>query len=228
MLISSCAKPQEAKTLVQKVNEFEQILTESTLNEWNGDDEHWRFEDGILIGETTPEKILIENSFFIWEKELVRDFELQLEYRISARGNSGINYRSQKVDGKNYVLRGYQADIDGENEYSGQLYEERGRSFLAKRGQVTHIGEENHVKEIGNVGGDNELLSAIENKEGWNKYHLIIKGNTFIHMINGRVMSITFDEGKSSKQEGLLGFQIHLGPPMRVEFRNVLFKRLTP
>lgn len=200
---------------------FKQILTEETVNNWGGETDYWQFEDGVLIGEIPEDKPLEENTFFVW-KEKVKDFELKVEYRVSPEGNSGINYRSKTVDGEKYVLRGYQADLDGPNKWSGQLYEEKGRTFLALRGQITHVGEDDEPKEIGSVGDESELASVV--KDGWNEYHLIVRGNTLIHMLNGQLMSVTIDDGQSRTIKGLLGVQIHQGPPMKVEFRNFRLK----
>lgn len=223
MLIFSTCTQEIAES--QPDSSFREILTENTLDEWKGNPSHWRFEDGVLVGETTPDNIIIEHSFFIWNGELTEDFELTLEYRISDGGNSGINYRSETVEGKKFVLRGYQADIDGNNEYTGQLYEDKGRAFLARRGQVTRIDASNQVHEIGSLGNADDLLAHIET-DGWNSYKIIAKENTLIHVINGRVMSIGTDHGSKMKEDGLLGFQLHLGPPMKVEYRNILFRKL--
>ena len=67
------------------------------------------------MGEITPETIVKQNTFIIWRGGVTRDFELKVEYRISARGNSGINYRSSEVPGQMFALRGYQADPDGQD-----------------------------------------------------------------------------------------------------------------
>lgn len=223
VMFGQCQNPESE---MDREPAFHRILTGNTLENWEGNPEYWRFEDGILIGEITPQNILLENSFFIWKEEKVRDFELKVEYRISSDGNSGINYRSEKVEDTEYVLRGYQADIDGLNRYSGQIYEEKGRSILAARGQVALVSEENKISVIGSTGKDS-LLSSVVNRDEWNDYHLIVRGNTFIHMINGRVMSIAIDEGGKQKEEGLLGLQLHRGPPMKVEFRNLQLKKFT-
>ncbi len=72
------------------------------------------------------------------------DFELKLDYRITEAGNSGINYRSVVVpdtvtpDNK-FAMKGYQFDLDGRKRYDGNNYEEKGRLFLAVRGQMSHV-----------------------------------------------------------------------------------------
>src|SRR5712671_674615 len=109
---------------------FELIFDGKTLNGWDGDPKYWRVENGAIVGEITPETIVKQNTFLIWRAGVTRDFELKVEYRMSRNGNSGINYRSVEVPGLKWALKGYQADIDGAQRYTGQNYEERGRTFL--------------------------------------------------------------------------------------------------
>src|ERR1043165_9028129 len=118
---------------------FQPIFDGKTLNGWEGDPKYWRVENGVLTGEVTPETILQRNTFIIWRGGAPKDFELKCDYRITAGGNSGINYRSAMVPDTPFAMRGYQYDIDGRNNYTGQNYEERGRLFLSVRGQVTHV-----------------------------------------------------------------------------------------
>ena len=120
-------------------NEGFQPIFDGTLKNWDGDPQYWRIENNILIGEVTPDNLLKQNSFLIYRGGTPKDFELKAEFHISDHGNSGINYRSVEIPGTKWLLRGYQADIDGADKYTGQNYEERGRTFLAMRGQVTHV-----------------------------------------------------------------------------------------
>ncbi len=109
---------------------FQAIFDGKTLDGWEGDPKYWRVENGCLVGEVTPETLLKQNTFIIWRRGTTRDFELKVDYRISSRGNSGINYRSEEIPNTSFAMRGYQADIDGANKYTGQNYEEKGRTFL--------------------------------------------------------------------------------------------------
>jgi hypothetical protein len=204
---------------------FISIFDGKSLNGWEGDSVYWRVEDGRIIGQVTPKTILKRNSFLIWRGGTTGDFELKLEYKVSADGNSGINYRSFEVDGLPFALRGYQCDIDGVDYWTGQNYEERGRTFLAIRGQVTQISDGEKPVEIGTVGIKDQLKEYIK-KGDWNECHLIIKGNTLIHIINKHVMSIVVDNDISNRRnDGLLGVQVHVGPPMTIEYRNIRIKR---
>jgi hypothetical protein len=198
----------------------------TSLAGWEGDPRYWRVENGCMVGEVTPATLLKENTFLIWRDGVTRDFELKVEYRISDRGNSGINYRSVPVPGLPFALAGYQADIDGQNRYTGQNYEERGRTFNALRGQITRIPPERKAEVIGSVGDPKELEKFIRNGD-WNEYHLIARGNTLIHILNGHVMSVVVDEDAAHRRrDGLLGVQVHVGPPMKVEYRNFRLKAL--
>ena len=127
---------------------FEPIFDGKTLNRWEGDPAFWRVDNGAIVGESTPENAVKENTFIIWRGGEPRDFELKVQFRMNST-NSGIQIRSvhlpqgtnvngRAIEGK-WVLKGYQADIDFENTFTGQVYEERGRGFLAMRGQAVYV-----------------------------------------------------------------------------------------
>ena len=204
---------------------FRQIFDGKTLSGWEGDPKYWRVENGCLVGEITPETLLKENTFIIWRGGTTRNFELKVEFRVSSRGNSGINYRSEAVENKPFVLRGYQADLDGAKKYTGQNYEEKGRTFLALRGDMSRVDPDGVSRIIGTVGNKEELTSVIKDDD-WNEYHLIALGNVMTHLVNGRVMSIVYDEDPDGRRsDGLLGVQVHTGPPMKIEYRNFRLKQ---
>jgi len=205
---------------------FDLIFDGKTLKGWEGDPKYWRVENGCLVGEVTPETLLKQNSFIIWRGGVTRDFELKVEYRVSAQGNSGINYRSVEVPGQPWAMKGYQADIEGQDRWTGQVYEERGRTFLALRGQITHATEGGKREIIASLGDAKELQARVK-KEDWNQYHLIIRGNVLMHILNGQVMSeVVDDDVKERRFDGLLGVQVHVGPPMKIEYRNFRLKKL--
>ena len=122
-------------------------------------------------------------------------------------------------------MRGYQFDIDGQDRYTGQNYEEKGRLFLALRGQMTRVvGGRKPI--ILSMLGDGKELAAFITKD-WNSIHLIIRANVLIHTLNGHVMSITVDDDAPERtMEGLIGVQVHVGGPMKVEYRNWRLKNL--
>jgi len=205
---------------------FVKIFDGKTLKGWKGDAEHWKVEKGLIVGEVTPEKQLKENIFLIWEGGEVADFELKIQYKISSGGNSGIQYRSELVPGVNFGLKGYQADIDGKNEYTGLNYEERGRGFIAKRGEKVVVDESGKPVLEQSLGNTDSLSQSLKLND-WNEYHLIVIGNRMQHYINGVLMSDAIDNDVAHrKASGLLGLQAHVSPEMRVEFKNIRLKQL--
>lgn len=207
---------------------FVPIFDGKSLAGWDADPKYWRVEDGMLVGVVTPETLLKANTFAIWRGGAPADFELKVEYRVSAAGNSGINYRSVEIPTPALALKGYQCDIDGANRYTGNNYEERGRTFLAVRGQITRAGAEAKRAIIGSV-GEKDALAAFVRANDWNQVHLIIRGNVLTHIVNGHVMTVVIDEDTAARAAaGLIGVQVHVGPPMKIEYRNFLLKTLPP
>jgi len=210
-----------------------------SLTGWRGDTSIWRVEEGTLVGEIKPGEELSSNSFIIWEGGKPGDFELIAEYRMVGKGNSGINYRSEELAEPTFALKGYQADIDAANTYTGQNYEERGRTILAFPGQSVRLPEvSGPVSEYakGNVWtvaeaveslGDRDSLRSLIKENDWNEIRIVAKGNQLEHYINGTLMSkVVDDDVANRKLEGALGFQVHVGPPMKIAFRNIRLKQL--
>jgi len=204
---------------------FESIFDGKTLKGWDGDPAFWRVENDAIIGESSAERPLKANTFLIWRDGQPKDFELKLDYRINAT-NSGVQYRSVELPevGK-WVLKGYQADIDFQNTYTGQLYEERGRGFLAMRGQMTRL-QQGKKSMVANLRGGDELKALIK-VDDWNQLHIIARGSALTHILNGHVMAVAIDDDAANRaMAGLIGFQMHVGPPMKVEYRNIWLKNL--
>lgn len=234
---TSGGNQQEVSTMGQE--EFVALFDGTSLAGWRGDSTLWRVEDGAIVGEIVPGKELERNSFIIWEGGRPADFELIAEYRLTGQGNSGFNYRSEELPDVPFALRGYQADIDAANTYTGQNYEERGRTILAFPGQQMHLppveGEiSDYAKgniwtagvETGSLGGRDSLKTLIKH-EDWNELRIVATGNRLQHYINGTLMSeVVDDDEKNRKFEGLMGFQVHVGPPMKIAFRNIRLKNL--
>src|SRR5437764_12720624 len=141
-----------------------------------------------MIGEITPETIIKSNTFIIWRGGEPEDFDLKVEYRITSGGNSGVNYRSVVVEDKvtpsnRFAMRGYQCDIDGQNRYTGNNYEEKARLFLGVRGQVTRVTGIRPPSILATIGDNSELQSRLKTDD-WNAVHLIARRNTLMHIIN--------------------------------------------
>jgi hypothetical protein len=203
------------------------VFDGKTLAGWDGDPAFWRVENGAIIGETKPGAMPKQNTFLIWRGGAPADFELDAEYRLTG-GNSGIQYRSVELAGIRWAMKGYQADIDAAQQYTGQIYEERGRGFLALRGQAARAESGSKPIVLGSVGSDAELKSAI-NTQGWNQYHVSARGNVLIQVLNGRLMSLLVDDDAANRKlDGLIGIQLHTGEPMKIEVRNFRLKISEP
>jgi hypothetical protein len=208
---------------------FKPIFDGKTLKGWDCDPDFWHVENGAMVGQTTMQHQPKQNIFCIWKGGQPGDFELKLEYKMTGvnNGNSGIQYRSVELpDVAKWVMKGYQFDIDLAQQYTGQIYEERGRTFLALRGQLSYIPNGGKVGSIGSVGDGGQLKSYIKDGD-WNEIHIIARGNTLIQLINGHVMSsLVDDDTQNRKMAGEIGIQLHRLPnaAMKMEARNIRLK----
>ncbi len=211
-------------TLAADDDGWQTIFDGKTLDGWDGNPDLWSVQDGTITGQTTADKPTKGNTFLIWRKGETTDFELKLEYKIIG-GNSGIQYRSFEVPNEKWVIGGYQADFEAGDTYSGINYGERFRGILAGRGEKTVIGPDHKPKVVEKIGDTKEIQSKIK-KEDWNEYHVTAQGFTFTHKINGVTTSICTDEDTEQRRaKGVLALQLHAGPPMKVQFRNIKIKQ---
>ncbi len=202
------------------------IFDGQSLKNWDGDPRFWKVQDGCITGETTAEVSTEGNTFLKWTGGEVDDFELTLEYKISAKGNSGVQVRSFPLDGSKWGVGGYQADFEGGDRYSGIVYGEQFRGILADRGQRTEIGADHKPVEKERFGDSNEIGKSVK-KEDWNTLRVTFKGYTMENFINGtRTASVTDEDKEQRRRGGLLALQLHAGPPMKVQFRNIKLKRM--
>jgi hypothetical protein len=214
--MNSVARAQEA--------DGKSLFNGKDLSEWKGDMQRWSVEEGAITGRTTPDTLLKDNTFLVWKGGEPADFELRLKYKIVG-GNSGVQYRSKVIDPDKFVVTGYQADIDSTPKFTGMNYEERGRGFVAPRGSKVEISADGKKSET-KIGDPAELQKKVKN-EDWNDYTIVAKGNHLTHIINGAVMSEVIDneKGKAAKS-GVIALQLHQGPPMTVQFKDIRLKQL--
>ncbi|MFN7289911.1 MAG: DUF1080 domain-containing protein [bacterium] len=191
-----------------------------SLAGWKGLAENWSVQDGAITGVNTAENPVKNNTFLVYEKPF-SDFELVLKFRIQG-GNSGVQYRSKLIDAEKFIVGGYQADIDASGRYMGINYEERGRGILAERGEVIAIDDKGSKSKAESCGDPEELKSKIK-MEDWNEYRIVAKGSVVQHFINGSLMSEVRDSETAKRaSEGIIAFQVHAGPPMKVQFKDIV------
>lgn len=211
---------------------FERIFNGKDLQGWTGNPEFWRVEEGAIIGRTTEAKPTAANTFLIWTNGTVSDFELRFSYKLIANNdktfaNSGVQYRSKLLDTNNWVVGGYQADMEAGPNYSGILYEEKmTRGIMAARGEKVFWGQDCKKQVTGSVGKPAEIEASIR-KDGWNEYVIIAKGNHLQHFINGRQTVDVIDDCESkASRSGVVALQVHAGPPMTAMFKDIRVRHL--
>jgi len=208
---------------------FTKIFNGINLAGWTGNAEVWSVKDGAIVGQTTAEKPIKGNTFLIWTNGEVADFELRLSFKI-ASGNSGIQYRSKVLDEKNWVVGGYQADLEAGPKYNGILYDERGvaggRAIMAARGEKVVWDKDGRKQVTGKLPDAEKAQDSIV--EGhWSGYVIIVKGNHIQHFINDhQTVDVTDECEAKALKSGVLALQVHAGPPMTVQFKNIRLKKL--
>jgi hypothetical protein len=213
-------------TLTQsaRADDFESLFNGKDLTGWKGDSKLWSVHDGSIVGKTDGK--IPTNTFLIWDGT-AGDFELHARFRMRG-GNSGIQYRSKwDKEAGNFVVGGYQADMDAENLHTGILYEERGRGILARRGETVVIMPNGDRYVTGSVGDAAELARSIKPAE-WNDYVIVATGNKVTHTINGRpTIEVVDHQANKRALDGIIALQLHKGFNMEVEFKDIRLKRLS-
>ncbi|MDR1052760.1 MAG: DUF1080 domain-containing protein [Planctomycetaceae bacterium] len=212
----------------EKAEGFVPMFNGKDLSEWDGNVDLWVAKDGCIVGQTTEDgnAKLTYNQFLIWKGGDVEDFVFRADIKLSPKGNSGFQYRSQKA-GKPYSVKGYQADFDGAHSHTGIMYGEDFGGILCQRGAESTIEKGRKSKKVRQIADGNTLRKELKIND-WNSYEITAKDFTFTHKINGHIMSITNDEDKDNRRKnGIFAIQAHVGPPMKVEIKNLRIKKIT-
>ena len=202
--------------------EVESLFNGKDLSGWAGKPGFWTVKDGAIFGQTTPDNPTKGNTFLIWQGDDVGDFIFKTKVRFTGN-NSGVQYRSEQVGApEDFVVKGYQADLHPKPEYFGMLYAEKWRGIVAKRFERVVVGEDGKPQVVGDVGDKNQQLVDSE----WNELTIIAVGNRQIHQVNGITTMDLTDNHPEAKRSGILALQLHAGPPMTVEFKDLTLERL--
>jgi hypothetical protein len=217
---------------------FKPLFNGKDLTGWDGMAEIFSVRDGVLHAETTAEAPLKKNTFLTYMAAEFGDFELRFDYKVVG-GNSGMQYRSERLPEN--VMKGYQADFENQNRFTGMFFEENGRMFMAYPGEyvtVKPLGaltpeEEAKPKkpkarlDTVKFATTEEAFSHIQDATAWHSMTIIAKGNTFVHILDGRVMSVAVDEDPANfRKSGFIGLQVHSGPVMTIDLKNIRIREL--
>lgn len=190
------------------------------LDGWDGDPALWKVEDGVIVGETDDERKIQANTFLVWEGGEdggeVADFDLRFKARLKTANNSGVQYRSERFGENGWRMKGYQFDLHPKQSYLGMIYEEGGRGIVCQRGQRVKLAEGRKPEEIGELEVEPTELGE------WQDYRIVARGHELKHYVNGRLALHVIDADETKRSlSGLIGLQLHRGPAMRVEFKDI-------
>jgi putative heme-binding domain-containing protein len=200
---------------------FRPLFNGKDLAGWDGNPGLWSVQDGAITGKTTGPAQLKYNQFLIWRGGKVKNFELRLKVKHQGN-NTGVQYRSRELpENGTWSIGGYQCDMHPNPPYNAMVYDERGRGIITQNGQRVVIDPSGQKW----VTDEHEPVKVDPSE--WHDYTIIANGNHLIHQIDGKVtIDLTDHEEKARSLEGLLAFQIHQGPAMTVQIKDVMIKDL--
>lgn len=217
---------------------FVTLFNGKDLTGWEGRSDVFSIKDGAIRAETTAAAPLKKNTFLVYAAREFGDFELRFDYKVVG-GNSGMQYRSERLP--DYGMKGYQADFEDRKRYTGMFFEENGRMFLGLPGEYVTVKPLGQLSEADakkkkkpratlekvKFATTEEAFSHIQDPATWHSMTIIAKGNTFVHILDGRVMSVAVDDDPAAlRTRGYIGLQVHSGPPMSIELKNVRIREL--
>jgi hypothetical protein len=182
---------------------FKTLFDGQTLDGWEGNLEMFRVEDGAIVGGTLEKRV--PRNEFLCARDEFGDFELRLQFKLIGQGaNAGVQLRSRRIP-NHHEMRGYQADLgDG---WWGSLYDE------SRRNKVL-------------LAADPQLIKLVLKHDDWNDYTIRCEGPRIQLWINGEQTVDYTEPDAAIEQQGLIGLQIHGGPPSEAWYRNIRIKKL--
>lgn len=200
---------------------FVRLFNGRNLSGWSGDSKYWSVKDGAITGVT--DGTLKMNRFLTWKGSTIRNFDLRVKVRVTAGGNSGIQYRgTSRPDIGLDVVTGYQCDVVANvAKYNGMLYEERGRRILSHTGEKVIVAPDGQPWVVG------QLPFKEFAPDEWHDYRVLVQGNHHQHWIDGHPTADLIDLDESGRAlEGVLAVQVHVGPAMTIQYKDFLIKHL--
>ena len=224
---------------------FVSMFNGKDLTGWEGLPGAWSVVDDAITAESTLDKPCKQAHYIMWRGGKPADFDLRVDFRLQGPGgNSGIQFRSRELP--NWDTSGYQADMENSDNWFGCLFEHT-RGGIAMRGEkviidkdgkktVSPVAAPEKVQKLmvgGGAAGGNLTLNAALLKQvkmgEWNTYTIIARGPDITLKINDVVMSqVTDRQSGIAAKDGVIALQMHPGPPMKVQFKNIRFKLLDP
>ncbi|WP_372721600.1 sulfatase-like hydrolase/transferase [Novipirellula sp.] len=204
---------------------FVRVFDGKTLRQWSGDPQYWSVQDGALTGVTDGS--LKMNRFITWKNSTIRNFDLRVKVKVTSGGNSGLQYRgTSRPDLGLDIVTGYQCDVVADNpNYNGMLYEEKGRRILSHTGEKVIIDSKGQPWVVGKLAGSEAIKDF--DTEAWHDYRVLVRGNHHQHWIDGHPTADLIDlDEKGRSLEGVLAVQVHVGPAMKIQYKDFKIKHL--
>ena len=193
---------------VARAQEFKPLFDGKTFEGWEGNLDHFRIEDGAIVGGSLKEKV--PRNEFICAKKEYADFELRLQVKVIGKGaNAGIQIRSRRIPDHHEMI-GYQADVGiaWDNVWWGKLYDESRRKKILAEPE------------------SNDVIQKVLKPDDWNEYVVRCEGRRIQIWLNGKQTVDYTEPDKSIEQNGLIGLQIHGGPPSEAWYKDIKIKEL--
>lgn len=200
---------------------FVSVFDGKTLRHWTGDPQYWSVEQGALTGKTDGS--LKMNRFITWKDSTIRNFDLRVKVKVTEGGNSGIQYRgTSRPDLGLDIVTGYQCDVVANNpNYNGMLYEEKGRRILSHTGEKVIVAPDGQPWVVG------KMPVKTFAPDEWHDFRVLVRGNHHEHWIDGHKTADLIDlDPKGRALEGVLAVQVHVGPKMKIQYKDFKIKHL--
>jgi 3-keto-disaccharide hydrolase len=230
-----------------------QIFDGQTLKDWDGNPDVWRVDQGAIVAESTAAR-RVGTTYLIWRGAEPGNFELTLEIKADADIHAGVLYRGKvgpapprtPAPGRNpaaanrpapppiavpadprWNVTGYGLDFDYALDNDGNVQDTtRSETQIGWRGYVVRMDPGARPRAIGSI-GDRDAMKALMQAGDWNRLHVIARGNTLTHIVNGHVMAVLIDDDPSArKAAGVIALQIEQFGTGRISFRNIWLKPL--
>ena len=193
-----------------------------SLKQWKGGGGWWQVKDGVLQAQSSEEKPNKQNSQLIWTGGQPGNFEMRAEFRLSPGANSGIQLRCKDQEiGDN----GYQADMNGGGNYVGFLYHPK-QHLVGERGAKVVIAADGK-KTVERFADSKALQEKVFKGDDWNEYAIICMGPSITLFVNGmKTCELEDHRPEMMPKNGFISLQMHAGPPMKIQYRNLRIKEL--
>jgi len=228
LYLASCATAPVKEARNVDKDGFARIFDGESLKDWKAADmSFWSVEDGAITAKITTEHPTDRNHYLVFQGGALGDFELKLRHRILSdqNVNGGFQFRSEIFNGKiTDDCRGYQVDNNTGTPWLVRLYDEHGRETLAWRGERTAFAANGEKKTAPIEGAADPAPFRLDE---WHEYDLICRGPRLTLKVNGVLVAEVIDnDPRQQDLAGILALQLHSGPPMTVQFKDIRLTRL--